>query len=203
MAKARSGSRGVPRAERERQICDAAAADFATLGYAGTTIAQVAARADVSKPLVLSYFKSKEGLYVACCERAGRALTEGVAEALAVSDATAIGRGAQVLAAVFTALEPRPHDWLVLFDSTLPAEGPAVDTARHYRQRLGEQAAEGIAASFAPHLSEPGDLSALTQVWIAMVSALVEWWLHHPDQTADQMTRRSDRLLAALVVASR
>lgn len=197
MARARSGSKGVPRAEREAQILDAAAAEFARRGYAATTLAEIAVHAGISKPLIHSYFTSKQGLYCACCDRAGRELTERIADALA-QDHSAMGRGAAVLNAVFTALEPRPHDWNVLFDRTLPAGGEALEVAKKYRLQLLLQAAEGIAASFADRLTEPGDLDALTRVWSAVVSALVDWWLHNPGESAADMVARGERLLDAL-----
>ncbi|MFE3029993.1 TetR/AcrR family transcriptional regulator, partial [Nocardia tengchongensis] len=60
-----AGTKGVPRAEREAQILDVAAAEIARVGYAGLSLAVVAAEAGVSKPLVYSYFGTKDGLYLA------------------------------------------------------------------------------------------------------------------------------------------
>lgn len=193
------GSRGVPRAEREEQILDAAAFELAHRGFAALSVLDVAARAGISKPLVYGYFGSKEGLYVACAERAGRELTRKIDEALALPGLPALEMGGAIMEAVFTALEQRPHDWTVLFDRSLPVGSAAEETARRYRVRMGEQAAVGIAASFpAGVLSDPMDQAALTQVWVSMVSALVDWWLRHPDQSAEQMIARSRRILAAL-----
>jgi len=42
----------------------------------------------------------------------------------------------------------------------------------------------------------------LTDIWMGAVTSLVLWWLRHPDQTAAQMSARSDRLIAALVAAA-
>ncbi len=193
------GSKGVPRAEREEQILDAAAFELAHRGFAALSVVDVAARAGISKPLVYGYFGSKEGLYVACAERAGRELTRQIDEALALPGLPALEMGGAIMEAVFTALEQRPHDWTVLFDRSLPVGSTAEETARRYRVRMGEQAAVGIAASFpAGVLPDPMDQAALTQVWVSMVSALVDWWLRHPDQSAEQMIARSRRILNAL-----
>lgn len=193
------GSKGVPRAEREEQILDAAAFELAHRGFAALSVVDVAARAGISKPLVYGYFGSKEGLYVACAERAGRELTRQIDEALALPGLPALEMGGAIMEAVFTALEQRPHDWTVLFDRSLPVGSVAEETARRYRVRMGEQAAVGIAASFpAGVLPDPMDQAALTQVWVSMVSALVDWWLRHPDQSAEQMIARSRRILNAL-----
>src|SRR5262245_9101334 len=65
------GTKGVPRADREQQILDAAVAGFGERGYAHASMAAIARRAGISKPLVYEYFGSKEGLYLACLRRAG------------------------------------------------------------------------------------------------------------------------------------
>jgi len=47
------------------RLLEAAAAEFAESGYAGTSIAGIAARAGVSKSTVFHHFASKEELYIA------------------------------------------------------------------------------------------------------------------------------------------
>src|SRR3954463_16390582 len=72
----RAGSRGVPRAVREPQILEVAGRIFAARGYHAASMDEIAAQADVTKPLVYAYFGSKERLYVAYIEAAGRELLE-------------------------------------------------------------------------------------------------------------------------------
>ena len=36
---------------------------------------------------------------------------------------------------------------------------------------------------------------SLTDMWISAVTACVGWWLRHPDESAEQMSRRSRRAL--------
>jgi TetR/AcrR family transcriptional regulator len=53
-------------AERSRQaLLDAALDEFASHGYAGARVADIARRAGVNKQLINYYFGSKEGLYLA------------------------------------------------------------------------------------------------------------------------------------------
>ena len=66
-----SGTKGVPREEREEQIPAAAEAEFGERGYAGASIQRVAAASGISRALVHSYFATKDDLYAACVERAG------------------------------------------------------------------------------------------------------------------------------------
>ncbi|MBT2270082.1 TetR/AcrR family transcriptional regulator [Rhodococcus qingshengii] len=198
MPAGRSGSKGVARPVREAQILDAAAIELGQRGYAATTVDIVAARARISKPLIYGYFGNKEGLYCACVERAGKHLTHCVATALAQPDQTAFEQGLEVLRSVFTGLEARPHDWNILFDTSLPQGSEAMATAQHYHHRLQQLAAEGVTASLGSALPAPQDLSAFTDLWLNMITALVNWWLKHPDQTAQDMTERSRRLLSVL-----
>ncbi|WP_410872582.1 TetR/AcrR family transcriptional regulator [Nocardia sp. A7] len=197
-----AGTKGVPRPEREQQILDAAVAEIGRVGYAGLSLAEVAQRAGVSKPLVYTYFQSKDGLYTACVDRAATVLFDAIAPA--VAGAGGLGKAERTLAAIFAALEPRPHDWTVLFDRSHPDEGPAADTVRAARRRIAAQAARGVAdAITAVDLTDPTDLSALTDVWMGAVTSLVLWWLRHPEQTGAQMTARTHRLITALLSAPR
>lgn len=192
-----AGTKGVPRAEREAQILDVAAAEIARVGYAGLSLAVVAAGAGVSKPLVYGYFGTKDGLYVACVQRAATVLGDAIDEA--ISGAPTLEMAERTLAAIFTALEPRPYDWKVVFDLSHPEEGQAAEAGQAARGRIAGQASRGVAAFLAGRgLTDPDDQSALTEVWTGVVAALVDWWLRHPQQPAEAMIARSHRLIAAL-----
>jgi len=62
-AKTRGGEANVQR------ILDAALAVFATEGFAGARIDAIAARAGLSKPNLLYYFRTKQELYLAALRR--------------------------------------------------------------------------------------------------------------------------------------
>ncbi|WP_149359705.1 TetR/AcrR family transcriptional regulator [Lolliginicoccus suaedae] len=199
---ATAGTKGVPRPERERQILDIAAEHIGRVGYAGLSLADIATEAGVSKPLVYGYFRTKDGLYAACVERAATILADAIENA--ITSTVSLEMAQHTLDAIFTALEPRPHDWNVLFDRSAPREGPAGESVRNARRRIANQAARGIATVFdATGITDPHDLSALTDVWMGAVTSLVNWWLRHPDQTAADMSARSKRLIDALATAQR
>jgi TetR/AcrR family transcriptional regulator len=54
---------------REKLVLDCALEVFATYGFHGATIDQIAAKADLSKPNVLYYFKGKEDIYTTLLQR--------------------------------------------------------------------------------------------------------------------------------------
>src|SRR3954470_13875803 len=70
--------RRLPRAEREEQMVDAALALFTERGFDDASMDDIAARVGVTKPMLYSYFGSKEGLYLACIERAARPMIEAL-----------------------------------------------------------------------------------------------------------------------------
>jgi AcrR family transcriptional regulator len=193
----------MPRAEREALILDAAVREFGASGYAGATVSSIADAADVSKPLVMRYFGSKEDLYIACVTRAGENLATRIEPVLA-TDAPSLSMAADTLAAIFAGLQARPHDWTVLHDRTVERGSAAHDAARDQRHRITGQGARGVAALAASVPDsvtgelDVDDLAVLSEIWIAVVTAMVQWWLRHPDQTAAQMTQRCYRLLAVI-----
>ncbi|MGY0480652.1 TetR family transcriptional regulator [Mycobacteroides abscessus] len=198
----RAGTKGMPRAERERQILDAACQEFGRSGYVGMSLAAVAAAVGVSKPMVLAYFGSKEQLYIACVERAGATVGDHIEAAMTTAPPTlALPRA--VLQAIFQALAPRPSDWLVIWDQTLPEGSEALAAARVARTRLAALAGQGVAAvgSAATQLRDAQDIGVLTQGWMGMVGAMITWWIRHPEQSAEQMAERASRLIGIIASA--
>ncbi|MFW0783687.1 TetR/AcrR family transcriptional regulator [Gordonia sp. CPCC 206044] len=195
-AVSKAGTKGVPRPEREQQILDAATDVFGAAGFARATVADVARRSGVSKPLVLNYFGSKEGLYVACAERAGANLVEHVEDVMARHDVP-VDLASAALVAVFAALEPRPHDWNVLNDRTAP-DGPPSDAARRHRRAIAEHSARGAALLADVAGLDADDASILTDIWMNTVTAMVHWWLRHPDRSATEMSDRARRIVAVV-----
>ncbi|KXO99528.1 TetR/AcrR family transcriptional regulator [Tsukamurella pseudospumae] len=201
---ARSGSRGVPREVRAAAILEAAAQEFGEAGYAGAQLTTIAARADVSKALVLAYFSSKEKLYIACVEKAGPIVFDAVTGAVASPNSpephmSLFGRSASaVLTSLFTALEGRTGYWALLYDRTLPV-GAGRDAARAQRHRLREQSARAVADVLrAAGLTDPRDSSAAVLIWESMVSASMHWWSLDPGMSAAEVSATSARILAAL-----
>ena len=55
--------------ERREQLIDVARRLFAEKGFEGTSVEEIAARAEVSKPVVYEHFGGKEGLYAVVVDR--------------------------------------------------------------------------------------------------------------------------------------
>lgn len=198
MARSNAGTKGVPRLERESQILEVASETFGTEGYAATNVQAVADVAGISKPLIYNYFGSKEGLFLACLERAGDILADEI-ERVSRGDAVGIERGMLTLQAMFAILEPQRYLWRLIYDGTAPRDGAVADTTAHYVDRITKLADEGVA-----ELMKLGgnpdetDVSAMTAVWMGIVDSLVTWWVDQPGESAQAMYERCLRLLAVI-----
>lgn len=196
----RAGTKGVPREQREQQILDVATAEFGSRGYAGASVADIAAAAGVSKPLIYTYFGSRDGLHAACLDRAAGRLVPAVAEA---QSAPGPLRAVTTLTAIFEALDGHTEDWRVIYDPTLPKPGEAYDRARVHQKALNDMGSEGVADVLgAGDDGSATDHSLLLTWWFAIVSSTVSWWADHPDQSARQMTERCLRVLSSVTTAA-
>jgi AcrR family transcriptional regulator len=200
-ARLNAGTKGVPRADREAQIVRAACEVFGTAGFAGTSVAAVADRAGISKPLVYQYFGSKEGLFTACLHEGGEVLA-GEMERIARGDAVGLERGLQTLDGIFSILEPQPWLWRLFFDPSAPRDGAVAAAMAGYTDRITALALEGVGELLRLEGDEdPLDIEAMTAVWMSIVDALVAWWLDHPDQSPAEMSARCARLFGVVAGA--
>jgi AcrR family transcriptional regulator len=129
-------------ADRTRQaLLDAAHRRFARNGYAATTVRDIAQDAGVNVALISRYFESKAGLFEACLESAGRAMSRSAGTVTTPGEvAAAIGRQ--------TAAAPDsgpPDELLILLRSSGDehAERIRIGVLRSYSERLSDLAAPG------------------------------------------------------------
>jgi len=199
MPRSNAGTKGVPRLEREDQILNVASEVFASEGFATTSILAIAQAVGISKPLIYNYFGSKDGLFLACIERAGEIVADEV-ERIANEDTVGIERGMRTIEGMFHVLEDQRHLWRLFYDRTAPATGPVADAVTHYTERITKLADEGVAELMAlSGNTDQLDVSAMTAVWMGIVDSLMRWWVEHPDESAAEMTARSGRLLTAIL----
>jgi AcrR family transcriptional regulator len=177
----------LPRAERERQVLEAARALFAERGYGAVTMGGVAAAVGVTKPLLYTYFGNKERLYLACMEPAARDLRDAVAGAVAEADrpADALELGVQ---AFFEFVDRDRDAWRVLFDETLPAGGEIARRVAEHRERL-EAVVAGLVVARLPRGRRGRaavEAEALSTALLGAAESLARWWLRTGALTAGQ-----------------
>lgn len=195
----RTGTKGVARADREQQIVAVAGEVFAERGFARGSVEEVARRAGISKPLIYNYFGSKEGLLAACLAFAGALVADEIERTARLGE-VGLTRALVSLDGLFRALAPAPWTWRLLNDPTVPAAPELDPVLETYRSRMAALAAEGVGELMRlAGDDDPADTDAMTAVWTSVLDALVTWWLEHPDETPDQMSRRCVRLFAAVL----
>jgi AcrR family transcriptional regulator len=169
----RAGTRGMPRADRERLILDVAGTVFARDGYHAASMEEIAATADVSKPMLYAYFASKDGLYRAYINRTGRELVERLVGAAGPGGARLRATISEFLAFV----EEYRAGWTVLFHE-ITASQPLAEEVAQLRGQVVGAVCRMLQAG-----GECRDGSAADGIAHAIVGAgesIANWWLAHP-----------------------
>jgi len=181
----------TPRAVREAQMVAAAERLFSERGYHGVSMDEIAAASGITKPMLYDYFGSKEGLFLACVERARGRLFEEIASAVRGADEAEAALRAGVEAFLAFANEQR-ETWTVLF-----GEGGRFNEAAGAIR--AEQA--GLIAQLLRELPgwerEPDEeeLDALAHVFVGAAEAIAFWAVARPGVTLERV---ADHLMAVL-----
>jgi AcrR family transcriptional regulator len=160
--------RRVGRAERERQILDAAVAVFGERGYQNASMDQVAERVGVTKPVLYTHFGSKHGLLLACIARARAELLE-VTSTAAASASTPEEMLRCGTLAFFDYLESRAPEWTVLYSESAVA-GEALEEIRAQQTDF----IATLLAAQAPH-ADPQRLTGWANVIVGACERLALW----------------------------
>jgi AcrR family transcriptional regulator len=150
-------------------------------------MAEIAERAEVSKPLLYAYFESKEGLYSAFIDRIGEELRERMGAARS-SSAGAEEILESAINAFFGFVERRRHGWLVLY-SEVARGGPLAQQVASIRNQIVNEVRRSLEAS----LDEPRvgfrspAIDALAHAVVGAGESLAIWWLWHPELEREQV----------------
>lgn len=175
----RATRRLVPRSEREPQMLRVATRLFAEHGFAGVSMADIADAAGITKPMLYAYFDSKQGLYVACIERAAdellAALTASIDPRQPPEEQLWSG-----LNALFRFIEENRNAWRT-FLVEAGAHGPdAAEGVRKLRADLGERLTgllmraavdNGVSANIRT------EVAIQARALIGSAEALADWWV--------------------------
>ena len=160
-------------AERREQLIETARGLFAERGFDGTSIEEVAARAEVSKPVVYEHFGGKEGLYAVVVDREVRQLLGMVQGALTAGGPRELLE--QAALALLDYIDQAPDGFRILVrDSPIgSASGSFVSIISDIASRVeyilaGEFRSRGFDTKFAPMYA---------QMLVGMVGTTGQWWL--------------------------
>lgn len=158
----------------------AAASLFAAQGYHATSMDDVAAACGVTKPMVYSYFGSKDGLITTLLERTGNRMLAVLAEQAAEADPAARLRG--TVRALIGELYAETANWQVVL-MTMRGDGPVAEKARGYRSALIQLSLITLAALRDPAMPDAVARRIVSPYAYALLGAAEagsEWWLRTP-----------------------
>ena len=135
----------LPAAARRRQLLDSALDVFATRGFHGASMNDVAEAAGVTKPVLYQHFDSKRKLFVELLEDVGSTLGRLIAEATASVDAPRekVERG---FAAYFRWIDGNRAAFSLLFGGGVRLDPEFADVVHHVESFLAEAIATLIEA---------------------------------------------------------
>jgi AcrR family transcriptional regulator len=166
---------------------------FAEREYDAVSMDELAAAADVTKPMVYAYFESKQGLFLACVEHATEELMKRVREATP-ADLPPDVRMWHGLLAVFTFIEEQPNAWALLNPHGPAAGGQLAAGAARIREEIttllarllrDAAVAEGVDPQVAREATEP-----FAHAIGAAVQGVAAYWKRESDEPADRQALR-------------
>jgi AcrR family transcriptional regulator len=176
----------MPRERREQLILDVAGQVFARAGYESAPMDEIADRAGVSKPMLYTYFGSKEGLYLAYIERAGGELLERLVGAKPVDRSPASMLRARITE-FLSFVEEHGDGWRVLFRE-LGSTRPFAERVADLRERIAGAIRIMVQEGAGDCSGSPRPAAdAIAHALVGAGESLANWWLDHPEVPRDQV----------------
>lgn len=159
--------------ERRGQLIEVAKSVFAELGYDGASIEEIAARANVSKPIVYEHFGGKEGLFAVVVDRESAKLLDMISSRLGPGIA---GRD-QVHNSAMAFLDyiEEDHDGFRVLTRDSPA-GFGSGTMAGLLSDVADKAEQVLAANLVRERVEPSVAPLYAHALVGMVVHVGAWW---------------------------
>jgi AcrR family transcriptional regulator len=160
-------------AERREQLITIARGLFAQKGYEATSVEEIAAHAEVSKPVVYEHFGGKEGLYAVVVDREVRALLDGVTGALTAGRAHELVE--QAALALLDYIENNSDGFRILV-----RDSPVGSSSGSFISILSDVATRVehiLAEEFKRRGLDPKNAPMYAQMLVGMVALTGQWWL--------------------------
>ena len=176
----------MPRAKREELILDVAGQVFARGDYHSASMDQIAAAADVSKPMLYTYFGSKEGLYVAYIDRTGRELVDRLVRAAERDDPPLVSLRARITE-FLAFVEEHRDGWTILFREMTSSQ-PLAEEVAELRARVAAAVRRMVEDAMHDFPQLPDLASdAVAHAIVGAGESLANWWLAHAEVPREQV----------------
>ncbi|SNT61168.1 transcriptional regulator, TetR family [Streptosporangium subroseum] len=159
--------------ERREQLIQISRTLFAEKGFDGTSVEEIAATANVSKPVVYEHFGGKEGVYAVVVDREMQKLLGMVTEALAASHSLIkLERAALALLAY---VEENSEGFRILVRDSHAASGTG--TFASLINDIASQVEDVMVDEFIERDYDPKLAPMYAQMLVGMVALTGQWWL--------------------------
>ncbi len=177
VTRARRGRVRMSSAQRRDQLVEVARSAFAERGFDGTSVEDIAARAEVSKPVVYEHFGGKEGLYAVVVDREVQALHSAIRQAITTPQVGSRRLLERSTMALLDYIESSPEGFRILVrDSSGPSGGSYASILNDVVVRV-----EGVlGAVFSDRGLDPRAAPLYAQALTGLVSMTAQWWLDNP-----------------------
>ncbi|MDA0631993.1 TetR family transcriptional regulator [Nonomuraea sp. MCN248] len=159
--------------ERREQLISISRTLFAEKGFDGTSIEEIAATAQVSKPVVYEHFGGKEGVYAVVVDREMQRLLAMITEALAASHA--LVKLERAALALLRYIEESSEGFRILVRDSHAASGTG--TFASLISEIASQVEDVLADEFAGRDYDPKLAPMYAQMLVGMVALTGQWWL--------------------------
>lgn len=170
--------------QRRAQLLDVSRRLFAEKGFDGTSVEEIAARAEVSKPVVYEHFGGKEGVYAVVVDREIQALTRALSVPLeegghpkALVERTTL--------ALLGYIETSEDGFRILV-----RDSPVAQATGTFSSLIGDVATQVehlLADQFRKQGQDPKTAPMYAQMLVGMVALTGQWWLDARRPSKDQV----------------
>lgn len=153
---------------------------------------EIAEAVGISKPMLYSYFGSKEGLFLACVDRAAESILGDVRAAVLDSPTPEL-RLWHGLVAVFTFVEDNRESWSILYPYGPTSAGQFAEGAVRARDAMAGLLVELFADTAIDVGVDPevaSETEPLAHALVGATIALASWWRQRPDEPRELQAMR-------------
>ncbi|WP_246365298.1 TetR/AcrR family transcriptional regulator [Nonomuraea rhodomycinica] len=159
--------------ERREQLIRISRTLFAEKGFDGTSIEEIAATAQVSKPVVYEHFGGKEGVYAVVVDREMQKLLSMITGALSASHS--LIKLERAALALLQYIEESSEGFRILVRDSHAASGTG--TFASLISEIASQVEDVLADEFSARGYDPKLAPMYAQMLVGMVALTGQWWL--------------------------
>lgn len=170
--------------ERREQLLDIGRRLFAEKGFEGTSVEEIAATAQVSKPVVYEHFGGKEGLYAVVVDREIRTLLDAITASLSTANHPRVLLE-QAALALLGYIETSTDGFRIL-----ARDSPVAQSTGTFASLISDVASQVeylLADEFRARHLDPKTAPLYAQMLVGMVALTGQFWLDHRRPKRDEV----------------